>query len=59
MPALTAIRYNPVLKAFYEQLVAAEKNSKAAVCAVMRKLTHIIFGVLKNGKPFDPHWVSC
>ncbi|HEX7045950.1 MAG TPA: IS110 family transposase [Gammaproteobacteria bacterium] len=59
MPALTAIRHNPVLKAFYERLLAAGKNGKAAVCAVMRKLTHIIFGVLKNQQPFDPEWKAC
>jgi len=23
-------------------------------CACMKKLVHIMFGVLKNGKPFDP-----
>lgn len=56
MPALVALRHNPVLKAFYQRLVAAGKNGKAAVCAVMRKLVHIIFGVLKHQRPFDPAW---
>ncbi|MGH3627018.1 MAG: IS110 family transposase, partial [Sciscionella sp.] len=59
MPALVACRYNPVLKAFYERLVAAGKNRKAAVCAVMRKLVHMIFGVLKHQQPFNPNWQAC
>lgn len=59
MPALVACRYNPILKAFYERLVAAGKNRKAAVCAVMRKLVHMIFGVLKHQQPFNPNWQAC
>jgi hypothetical protein len=26
--------------------------------AVMRKLIHLVYGVLKTGKPFDPEWVK-
>jgi transposase len=28
------------------------------LCAVMRKLVHIAYGVLKSGKPFDPQWAK-
>ena len=56
-PAIAAKKYNPIIKAFCERL---EKNGKAkmeVICAAMRKLIHIIFGVLKNQKPFDPKMV--
>jgi transposase len=53
MPAIVAKQHNPILKAFYERLLAAGKSKKLAICAVMRKLLHIIYGVLKSGKPFD------
>lgn len=53
MAALVAKRYNPVLKSFAERLKQRGKAPKAIICAVMRKLAHIIFGVLKHQKPFD------
>lgn len=56
MPALASIRCNPVIKAFYNRLKERGKNGKVIVCAVMRKLVHIIFGVLKSGKKFDPNY---
>ena len=56
LPALTAIRFNPLLKALFERLVAAGKAKMAAVGACMRKLLMIAYGVLKNRAPFDPSW---
>jgi transposase len=53
MPALVAIRYNPVIKAFYERLLKKGKKKMVAIAAAMRKLLHIIFGVLKHQKPFE------
>ncbi len=38
MPALSAMRYNPVLRAFAERLRARDLTGKALVVAVMRKL---------------------
>jgi len=32
------------------------KNGKVIVCAIMRKLVHVIFGVLKSGKKYDPNY---
>jgi len=40
----------------YERLKKNGKNGKVIVCAVMRKLVHIIFGILKSVKPFDPNF---
>ncbi len=53
MPALVAKRYNPILKVFSERLKSAGKSKMLIIGAVMRKLVHIIYGVLKSGKSFD------
>lgn len=49
MPALVAMRFNPDLKAKYEQLVAAGKAPKQAITAVMRKLIILANALLKKG----------
>lgn len=54
MPALVAWQHNPVIKEFCQRLKSNGKNGKAIVCAVMRKLLHIAYGILKSGMPFDP-----
>lgn len=53
MPAIAALRFNPVIKCFAQRLKANGVRGKKMVVAVMRKLIHIVFAVLKNGKPFD------
>jgi transposase len=58
LPALTALRFNPLLRALFDRLVAAGKAKMAAVGACMRKLLMIAYGVLKNRAPFDPQWGS-
>ncbi len=54
-PAVTAMRYNPLVRALCERLKAKAKHSMAIIAAAMRKLIHIAFGVIKSGKPFDPN----
>ena len=56
MPALVSIRYNSLMMAFYQRLKEKGKNGKVIVCAIMRKLVHVIFGVLKSGKKYDPNY---
>jgi len=56
MPAIVARRYNPVIKEFADRLKKAGKPNMVIIGAVMRKLLHIIYGVLKSGMPFDPSW---
>lgn len=56
MPALTAIRYNPACKALNQRLEAKHKAVKVRIVAVMKKLLHQIYGVLKSQRPFDPHF---
>lgn len=53
MPAVVAIRHEPNVKAFYNKLVAAGKKPMQAVVAVMRKLLHAIWGMLKHDQDFD------
>ncbi len=57
MPALVAKRHNPVLRAFAQRLEANGKTQKQVITAVMRKLLHLAYGVLKSGQRFDPHYV--
>lgn len=53
MPALSAIAHEPNVRAFYEQLLAAGKCKLQAIVAVMRKLLHAIYGMLKTDSDFD------
>lgn len=53
MPALTAIQYEPRVRTFYDKLIARGKKPLQAIVAVMRKLLHAIYGMLKHGQDFD------
>lgn len=53
MPALVAVQHEPHVRAFYEQLLAAGKLPLQALVAVMRKLLHAIYGMLKTNTDFD------
>jgi transposase len=48
MGALVAIRHNPVIRRFYERLIAAGKAKKAAITACMRKLLTILNAIMKH-----------
>jgi transposase len=59
MGALLAARRNPVVRGFYERLVAAGKPKKVALVACMRKLLSILNAVLKHRTPWrPPHYLS-
>ena len=53
-PAITALRFNPLIKSFGLRLSAQGKSKMLIVGAAMRKLLHIAYGVLKSQRPFDP-----
>lgn len=53
--AVTSIRFNPVLKAYYQEKLKEGKRPMIAVGAVARKLTGIIFALLRDNKKFDPN----
>ena len=52
MGALTATRWNPVIRDFYQKLLAAGKPKKLALVACMRKLLVILNAMLKHGAPW-------
>jgi transposase len=58
LPALVAQRHNPLLRAFAQRLQASGKLPKQIIVAVMRKLLHLAYGVLKSGQPFDPNFAQ-
>ena len=57
MPAMAAMRYNPLLNQFAARLKQKGKTGKVIVAAVMRKLIHMAYGILKSGRPFDPSYL--
>lgn len=57
LPAVVATRYNPDAKALYERLLEKGKSKMSAIGAVMRKLVHICFGVLKHQQCYSPQVV--
>jgi transposase len=53
MPAIVSLRFNTIIKDFAERLHNTGKSKMVVVIASMRKLLHIIYGVLKNQTPFN------
>ena len=54
MAALSASRYNPVLRAFYQRLLAAGKPKMVAMIAVARKILTILNAMLRDKKQWQP-----
>lgn len=52
MAALSATRWNPLIRAFYQRLLAAGKPKKLALTACMRKLLGILNAILKQRRPW-------
>ena len=53
MPAMVAVTKTSWGQAFKARLAANGKPPKVIICAMMRKLVHVAFGILRSGKPFD------
>ena len=53
MGAMVAKRRNPVLKAFFDRLVAAGKPKMVALIAVARKLLTILNAILRDNRPWQ------
>ena len=53
MGAMTAKRHNPILKTFFDRLVAAGKPKMVALIAVARKLVTILNAILRDRKPWQ------
>ena len=54
MAALSAIKCNPVIRSFYQRLVAKGKAKKVAITACMRKLLVILNTMVKTGQAWNP-----
>jgi len=55
MPTLSAVRFNPGLRAYYQRLIARGKLPKVAVVAAMHKLLLAVYSVAKHRRPFVPN----
>ncbi len=56
MPILgAATQHNPMLKAFYQRLIAKGKPKRVAIIACMRKLIVILNTMLARGEQWDPN----
>lgn len=53
LPAVVSMTYNAAIRAMAERMRVKGKAGKQIVCAAMRKLLCIAYGVLKSGLPFD------
>lgn len=58
MAAVTALRFNPYLREFYQRLKASGKPSKVAVCAVARKLLCLAWTLVTKQRMFDPNYTQ-
>ena len=56
MPAWVAVKHNPVIKAFYERLIAKGKKPKVAITACMHKLLLIINSLIKQDIKWNPEY---
>jgi transposase len=54
MGALVATKCNPVIRAFYQRLLAAGKPKKLALVACMRKLLTILNTMVRPGERWSP-----
>jgi transposase len=58
MATMSAVRYNPVIKAHHQKLLAAGKKYKVALVACMRKLLTILNAIARSGVPWRPAQAS-
>jgi len=55
LATLSAARFNPMIRGFYQRLRAAGKPVKVARCAAARKLLHLAWALVTKRQAFDPH----
>jgi len=56
MAVVSAIRFNPLIKAFYRRLTAAGKPPKVAIVACMRKLLVTLNAMVRDSTRWDPNY---
>ena len=55
MSALSLLHHDPDFVRWVAELKARGKSNKVIIVAIMRKLLHLVHGVLKSGQDYDPH----
>ena len=58
MPAISAKNFNPIMQPLVERLTQRGHCKMSIIGAVMRKLLHLVYGILKSGQPFDPNYLK-
>lgn len=58
LPSMVAIRFNSTVKRFAKQLSDNGKNKMVIIGAVMRKLVHVMYGVIKSRQAFNPVYTA-
>lgn len=58
LPAVVAKRYNPIIRIFCERMALSGHRPMEMIGAAMRKMLHLVYGILKSGRPFDPNYLN-
>ena len=58
MATLSAARHNPIIRVFYQRLLANGKANKVACLACARKLVHLAFGIIKHQQAFKADYAQ-
>ena len=58
MPAVVAADHNPIVMDLKRRMLASGHAKMEVIVAAMKKLLHLVYGVLKHGMPFDPDFVQ-
>nr|WP_250778619.1 hypothetical protein [Wolbachia pipientis] len=53
MPAIVVKNFNPHSQKFCQRLASRGKCPMVIIVALMRKLMHVFFGILKKNQPFN------
>lgn len=56
MCTMSAVRFNPVIRDYYNRLVARGKGRQKTRIACIRKMLHVAWGCVRNQTPFDPDY---
>ncbi len=57
LPAIVAKKHNPIVHAFCDRLFQSGLKPMEVIGAAMRKLLHLVYGILKSGRSFDPNYL--
>lgn len=54
LAAMAAVRWQSCFRWFHDRLLARGKKRRQSLVAVMRKMLHAVYGILRHRQPFDP-----